>query len=165
LSSEQRYGPDLPETVLEFDAERRSVALGTSRAEAETDKLSAAVLAHLEDRGEQLEPVIMEAVEGRLANKRTVLRSLCQAGRVTRAGTGRRNDPYRYAIPGFSFSCSQDSVGTKERETKNDDHPAQNQQHILVPENSQDSDQAGTRKSISATRNFWERDRLMKDER
>jgi len=165
LSSEQRYGPDLPESVLEFDAERRTVALGTSRAEAETDKLSAAILAYLEDRGEQLEPIIMEAVEGRLANKRTVLRSLCQAARVTRSGTGRRNDPFRYAISDFLFSCSQDSVGTRERETKNDDHPTQNQQHILVPENSQDSDKTGTRESISGTRNFCERDRLMKDER
>jgi AAA domain/DnaB-like helicase N terminal domain len=140
LSSEQRYGPDLPETTLEFDAERRTVALGTSRAEAETDKLSTAILAHLEDRGVQLEPEIMEAVEGRLAHKRAALRSLHQAGRVARAGAGKRKDPFRYAISGFLFPCSQDSVGTREQDTKNDDNPAQNQQHILVAENSQDSD-------------------------
>lgn len=140
MSSEQRYGPDLPETILELDAERRTVALRTSRAKAETDKLSAAILAHLEDQGEQLEPEIMEAVERRLAQKRTVLRSLHQAGRVVRAGAGKRKDPFRHAISSLLFPCSQDSVGTREQETKNDDNPVQDQQHILVPENSQDSD-------------------------
>ena len=35
LASVQRYGPDLPEMVLEFDQERRILSLGVEKSEAE----------------------------------------------------------------------------------------------------------------------------------
>ena len=133
LSSIQRYGEDLAEHVLDFDPERRVVHLGGTKSVVDQEPVSAAILEGLAGRGEQTEPEIMEAVEGRLSVKRAALRALVQGGKVIRSGQGRRSDPFRYATADSSFSRSPDSTGTREQETQNAPQPEPNQEDTPVP--------------------------------
>ena len=47
----------------------------------------------------QTEYDVLKAVRGKMEDKRRVLRELLAAGRIRRAGGGKRNDPYLYSIP------------------------------------------------------------------
>jgi Mrp family chromosome partitioning ATPase len=100
IQSAQRYGEDIPETVLEFDPETRTLSLGESKATAEEQRISAAILDHLSKNGNQpqTEPQINDAVEGRLSLKRTALRNLVKTGKLTKAGSGRKGDPFTYVV-------------------------------------------------------------------
>ena len=137
LQSVQRYGAvDLPETVLDFDSERRAVLLGVEKSQADTSRTAEAILEHMAAvSGHATEPEICEAVEGRVAVKRTALRALLEQGKVVRAGGGKKGDPYLYCLPSqFSYSCSQDIPGTRIRETQSTGHPTETQSQMLVPE-------------------------------
>ena len=96
LSSRNRYGIELPETVLTL-TETRVEAAGT-KADASTH---AAVKKILEFLNTQFEPVgIPEIVEYVAMQKATVVQTLnamTEGGRVTRTGAGRRNSPYLYS--------------------------------------------------------------------
>jgi len=96
LATVQRYGPELPETVIEWDAERRSVSLGTERSKAETERLKTEILSHLKPGTGLTEDQICEAVEGKQAIKRSALRELLKEGKLSREGAGKRGDPYIY---------------------------------------------------------------------
>lgn len=98
LSSVQRYGPDLEETTLTLDPVTRLVTAGPSRREADQAAAATAILDYLAGQTEAAEePAIMEAVEGRQADKRRALRALVEEKKVRRTGAGVRGDPYRYS--------------------------------------------------------------------
>jgi hypothetical protein len=135
LQTVQRYGEDLPETVLDFDTERRAVSLGAEKCKAEEKRIAGAILECLACGNERTEPEIGEAIEGKTTLKRSALRALVSTGKIARTGGGKCNDPYRYRLAAdVSFSCSPHIAGTGEQETKNAGYPAETQTHILVPD-------------------------------
>jgi AAA domain len=137
LQSSQRYGSDWPETVLEFDAESRSLSLGAEKAQADVQALAGAILEYLKTVGEsKTEPEIGESVEGKTGPKRKALRRLVEDGKIVREGTGRRGDAFRYR---FSFPCSPCIPGTREQEMEKGPEPRINTGNILVPDSSADS--------------------------
>jgi hypothetical protein len=137
IQSVQRIGQDMPETVLQFDIESRSLSLGAQKAEADVEAIADAIIEYLKGMVEpKTEPEIDEAVEGKTGLKRKALRALASDGKVTRDGGGKRGDPYKYA---FSFSCSQDIAGTREQETENRGQAVEHKDHISCSQNSQDS--------------------------
>ena len=111
LSSIQRYGEDLDESVLTLDPETRTLSAGPSRQEADETQAAEAIRDYLQGlvkagkEGEPHEAVeeaeIHEAVEGRTGVKRRALRLLVEQQKVTRTGAGRRGDPYRYTVSLF----------------------------------------------------------------
>jgi hypothetical protein len=131
IQTVQRIAQDLPETVLEFDSETRTLALGVARVEAVVRTAATEIEENLKAAdGAKVEPEIMDAVEGKTGIKRKALRQLVETGRILREGSGRRGDPFRYR---FSFPCSLDMSGTRERETKKVPEPLINTADILVP--------------------------------
>jgi len=95
----QRYGDDLPETVLTFDTAARRIELGESRERIDTHWLSDEIVECLRNQPDLTENEIGEAVDGRTTIKRRALRDLVQARVVERIGTGKRGEPYRYRLP------------------------------------------------------------------
>lgn len=99
LSSVQRIGPDLPETVILLDPETGRVRAGATRHDADRDSVATAILAALEADSPQTEARLETTVEGRTGLKREALRTLLQTGRVIRHGRGGKKDPFHYSIP------------------------------------------------------------------
>ncbi len=130
LQTVTRIGPTIPETVLTFDPETRLLSIGGTRAEADCNALEEEIIEYLRSAGEKIEPEIAEQVEGRNAVKRKALRSLVEKGMVTRAGTGKRNDAFRYSYP-----CTHPIAGTRVQETENGPQTRANIEEKLVPGN------------------------------
>jgi hypothetical protein len=106
LSTVQRYGADLEESVVELDPTTRRPRLAGSKLEVDEAAAAQAILAYL---GNALEPVaevaIEEGVEVKTALLRRALRGLVERGRVVRQGRGRKGDPFLYSLV-ESDSCS-----------------------------------------------------------
>ena len=92
ISTVQRYGEDLPESVLSFDREAKTAELAGTRAEAEEKRISAEILAALAGKQPTGEEELLADIEGRTGPKRKVLRVLVKDGKVSRAGSGKRGD-------------------------------------------------------------------------
>jgi hypothetical protein len=131
IRSTQRVGDDLPEMVLRFDPESRSVRLDGTRKQFEVNNLKPLIWAALSDVG-STESQVFDVVEhGKTAAKRVALRSLYKDGKVERSGSGRKGDPYLYRK-----ACSP--VPTSVESNGNEDSPEQNprRKEILVPTSS-----------------------------
>jgi putative DNA primase/helicase len=132
IQTVQRLGQDLPETILEFDSNTRSLSPGPEKSEADVQSLSADVLEYLKSvEGAKTEPQITESVEGKTGVKRKALRTLFEQGKISRAGSGRKGDPFKY-----SFPCSDIYTGTREQESENEAESRINPEKILVPASS-----------------------------
>jgi AAA domain-containing protein/Toprim domain-containing protein len=130
LQSSQRYGTDWPETVLEFDSERRALSLGVEKSQAEAERIGQAILDYLQGSEEPRAREEIEAqVEGKTGPTRNALRQLVEQRKVGREGSGRRGDPFRYR---FLFSCSPYIPRTREQETENRPETRVNTGDILV---------------------------------
>jgi AAA domain len=100
LSSTQRIGPDLPETVILLDPVTLCVSAGASRHDADRAAVETAILDVLRDAPEpQTEAQLDEAVEGRTKLKREALRTLVKTGPVSRSGRGGKGKPFLYSLP------------------------------------------------------------------
>jgi putative DNA primase/helicase len=109
IQSRQRYGEDLPETVLEFDTTRRSMSLGPPKEEAEARRVGDAILQFLATcKTRKTEPQIDAVVEGRTGVKRAALRSLVAERKVLRSRGGSSYDPYMYEFPGTKQTLEED---------------------------------------------------------
>lgn len=99
IATNQRYGEDLPETVVAFDAEQGRVSLGGPLAQVQIETCARDVLRAIgnEDR---TEPQIKEIVKGNQTTIARAIRYLVDSGQLQRNGGGRKNDPYRYCLPG-----------------------------------------------------------------
>jgi hypothetical protein len=145
IQSVQRIGLDMPETVLEFDADSRCLTLGRARAEADRAACEDAILALLKDADSpQTQEQIREGVEGKTQVIRAALTALAESGRIRKTGEGRKGKPYLYEI---WFSGSQYIAGTGEpeshsgsetiesaKDTENNSGSRLFQNSILVPE-------------------------------
>ncbi|MEE9201815.1 MAG: AAA family ATPase [Dehalococcoidia bacterium] len=95
LESIQRYGVDIPKTVMAFDPARGTVEAAGTVEDLELEHMCQAIGEALSDT-ELTEPEIRELTEGRTQVQSAALRKLVAEGSVTRVGAGRRGDPYRY---------------------------------------------------------------------
>ena len=97
IESIQRYGEDLPRTVLTFDAGMGLTSSGGSLEDVELAKCGDAILTLLVDN-EMVEAEIKESItdhKGGIVSKS--LRLLYQARKIQRKGQGKKGDPYLYA--------------------------------------------------------------------
>lgn len=112
LSSVQRIGSDLEETVIALSATGHMSA-GLSRHDADVAHIEDAMQTALENAGGPLTRAEwLDAVEGRRQLKLEALRRLSASGTtIQRSGTGTRNDPYRFAIAGIVCGSQVPSIG------------------------------------------------------
>lgn len=97
ISSVQRYGVSMPETILTFDSEIGRSDIGLRRDEHDEARIAGNILVLLQDAETPMtEQEIDDKVEGNTSVKRKALRSLVNTSRVLRTGGGRRGNPYRY---------------------------------------------------------------------
>ena len=96
IESIQRYGEDLPRTVLTFDIVTGLTSSGGSLEDVEVAECGKAIIELLIDH-ETTEKEIKEGItdhKGGTVSKS--LRLLCQEGKVQRQGLGKKGDPYLY---------------------------------------------------------------------
>jgi hypothetical protein len=133
----QRVGADIPETVMEFNSETRSLALGGTRFDADRQVCEMEILEFLKSANElQTQEQIRSSVEGQTRIIRAALTALMNAGRVERMGDGRKGRPFLYAFPN---SGSEHIAETRKPESENQRQLAEQKERILVPDNSQES--------------------------
>lgn len=102
VSTIQRNGRDLEETVLNFDADRRWTTLGGSREEIDIGKFKEAIVGFLKEQAESVpELLIDEGIEGNRSHRKKALRELVKEGKVERLGGGKKNNPYLYKNAGI----------------------------------------------------------------
>jgi hypothetical protein len=113
IASIQRYGDDLPETVLHYDKITRTTNLGASKQQEDVNRIQQAILAYLQTQEDDresgippTEPQIAEDVEGKTVHKRKALRELVESRRILRLGRGGKGDPFRYALTDSRFAGS-----------------------------------------------------------
>jgi len=97
LYSEQRYGENLPETVVNLDKQTGRVTPGGTLEATQIDAYRSKVLDALVD-----ETLTETDIKGRVGGNSTLsgkaLRALCIDGAVKRSGEGKKGDPYFYTI-------------------------------------------------------------------
>lgn len=100
LSSIQRIGPDLPETVVELDETTGRVRPAGTRALVDQTLVEQAIVEAVAAAGEPMtREAIFELVTARNVLRMKALTALVNTGSLIRLGTGRRNDPYRFTLP------------------------------------------------------------------
>ncbi len=101
LSTSARYGTDIEPTVLGFDPKTRSIVARGSVADTQKADKAREVLDLLRKAGE---PLGAEAIRTELSSRKThvvdALNSLMATDAIVRTGTGKKGDPFQYAIPG-----------------------------------------------------------------
>ncbi len=99
IYSIQRYGVDIPESVITFDSVTRTVSLGISQAAATAVSIEQSILGVLKLQNQPItENAISQKVKGEAGAKSLALRSLVASGAVVRTGQGKKGNPYLYAI-------------------------------------------------------------------
>lgn len=104
LSTVQRVGDDLVESVLDFNAESRTSTLKGSREDVEIGRFKVEIIDYLTAKDPQEESEIVDAIEGNHSRVRKALRQLVDEGRVKRNGKGKKGDPYLYEVERFPLS-------------------------------------------------------------
>ncbi len=108
----QRYGDDLPESVIVLDEQTGTVTLAGTVAERKQAEAEAAILEAVKDAA-LTEPEIREATQMQATLCARAIRSLVDRGVLSRSGSGKRGDPYRYtASPGFSTNSTSSTFST-----------------------------------------------------
>lgn len=137
LQSVQRIGTDMPETVLEFDAETRRLCVGESRIDADRRGCEDAILTFLSTAdGPQTQAQIREGVEGKTRTIRAALTALAESRRIAKSGEGTRGKPFLYEL---RFSGSHDLSGTGEPELRNGAQRLSDVSRIVVPTRAEES--------------------------
>ena len=99
LSTLQRVGPDMPETLLTMDSETMTISAGVTKAARSQADLETLIVDHLRDtRHAHTLPELAKAVNRREVDVRSLLRTMVTQGRVVRSGEGKSGDPHRFEI-------------------------------------------------------------------
>jgi len=110
IRTSQRYGVDLEESSLLFDDETRTPHLAGAVPDFETSRIESAILLTLTGLAE---PISREEIEHRVTGRTEILRRalprLVNARKVIQTGSGRRGDPYWYALPASTTEEPADS--------------------------------------------------------
>ncbi len=99
IETRQRYGADMEATVLAWDADRKAVDLGGTVAADIRADLARTITETLAAVGEPMtKAAIRESVAADANTVTEVLNELFTIGRIDRLGTGKRGDPFLYAV-------------------------------------------------------------------
>ncbi len=99
IETRQRYTLDVEPTVLGWDPERRAVTLGATVAADIRAELARTITETLAAVGEPMtKAAIRESVAADANTVTEVLNELFTIGRIDRLGTGKRGDPFLYAV-------------------------------------------------------------------
>jgi len=116
IESIQRYGEDLPKTVLAFDAATGLTTSGGTLEDAQLAECGKDVLEFLANREPTSETDIKENIPAGQYGRGLIskaLRRLKEQGKVERHGSGKKNDPYLYSLAvaeNVGFSGCKDMV-------------------------------------------------------
>jgi hypothetical protein len=109
----QRYGEDLPETVLVFDKVTRNVSLGGNRQDEDVKVIKKVILEFLSTQTESVtESIINQGVEGSVKIKCRALRELVSENEINREGKGTRGNPFKYStilLPDISIEVEKEN--------------------------------------------------------
>ena len=98
LVTVQRYGDDLPETIIVMD-EIGGVSVGGTRQDHDVDSAAAAITTFLDAQPGATQQNIRDGVEGhRTQVVISALSKLREAGKVRHEGSGKRGDAYRFFL-------------------------------------------------------------------
>jgi hypothetical protein len=137
IETVQRVGPDIPETVLEFESGTRRLALGGTRLESDRTECEAEIIEFLKSATDpQTQEQIRDGVTGQTRVIRAALTALVEARRLDWTGDGKKGRPFLYSFPN---SGSDHIAGTRKPEFENQRQLIDQKQRIPVPENSQSS--------------------------
>jgi hypothetical protein len=100
ISTIQRYGTDLPETIVRMDPVTGAVEGAGTVADHERDQLAARISEEVAGDEQLTEADIRDRLGGNTGKTSKVIRHLYEQGYLHRTGGGRRGDPYKYC-----FSC------------------------------------------------------------
>jgi len=110
LSTIQRYGDDMPETELCWDAETRSMSLGETTdgiREASTEhvreRIENAMLDFVRENPGSTQVEIMASVQGNGTTRHQVFSRIVEAEFLVRSGEGVKGSPYRYCVPALPY--------------------------------------------------------------
>jgi hypothetical protein len=116
LETMQRYGEDMPETVVHLDTESGLVTAGGDLSSLQIEDHKTKVLEALGDEA-LTESEVRERASGNQSLIAKALRLLCESGNVQRTGKGKRGDPYRYERNSVSrFSICEEPRNQEKRE-------------------------------------------------
>ena len=97
VTSTQRLGEGIPESVLEFDQERLCSTLGEVPEDDEIERMQESILEFLVDQNEPLTEIqIDEGVTGKRSYRKKALRALVNENKICRTGLGKAGSPYLY---------------------------------------------------------------------
>lgn len=117
LETLQRYGEDIPETVVHLDAETGLVTAGGDLHALQVEEHKTKVLEALGNEP-LTEGDIRERAGGNQSLVSKALRALYENGDVQRTGAGKRGDPYHYEKSSVSrFSITEEPRNQENRET------------------------------------------------
>lgn len=98
FAQDVRYGEELKETVLYLDPDTGLVSAAGRLDDMKLAETLEEVLSRIRDDGEMEEKQICKAIGGNRGLVGKALREGVKAGQITRAGAGRRGDPYIYSV-------------------------------------------------------------------
>jgi hypothetical protein len=98
LQSVSRFGDDTQETVITLDPDGWPAAIG-SLQEVRAQEEEQAILDALAANGPLTKDELREVLGRQATDLVRTLHGLLRAGRLTRTGSGKRGDPYRYSLP------------------------------------------------------------------
>lgn len=98
IQTTQRYGEDLPPTVIALDKETGIISVSGTLAELKTDKVKSAILDSIEI-GEDLPQREIKDRNPKIAGGELSrgLGELVAEGKLVKTGSGKRGDPFKYA--------------------------------------------------------------------
>lgn len=93
----QRYGTDLPETLISLDGETGRVAALGDLAEVNSRRLQEEIIASMSSDEKADETAIKARIEGHSQGEISkAIRVLVSDGKLNRSGNGRKGNPYQY---------------------------------------------------------------------
>ncbi|REJ77958.1 MAG: hypothetical protein DWQ47_16515 [Acidobacteria bacterium] len=101
IFSINRYGEDIPKSILSFDRETRAIEVIGTVTETSLMRAKEKVQLLLADGAKRTEKVVKEGVSGHSNGEVSkALRILVEEGTLYKSGTGKRNDPGLYWLAG-----------------------------------------------------------------
>jgi AAA domain len=121
LESNQRIGDELDEQVLVFDKHAGTLALEGTLEEARLQDVIRRILVCLGPRRWMTQKELRLAIDVKVDRLVSGLREAVRRQVITRAGAGKRGDPYRYAVWGTSNEKGERDDGN-ERDERDENH-------------------------------------------
>lgn len=120
----QRYGVDIPESVLVFDKTTRVTSLGASQAATVAVSLEQKIIGFLSIQNQPIsENAINENIGGDGVGRSSALRNLVASGTIVRTGAGKKGNPFLYAIKKETVAPVESAADDGQNQDFNFDEP------------------------------------------